>query len=95
MDKHRDVRGAAVEELARGWKSEPATLPLVKDRALSDDSEDVRQAAVQELARGWKSDPDTLPLLRECIRTAPADTSSWCLDQLKSLIKKGWAQEPE
>jgi hypothetical protein len=46
-----------VRELARGWKDDPDTLPLLKQRAQSDDDWVVRQAAVQELARGWKDDP--------------------------------------
>ncbi|MEK6287255.1 MAG: HEAT repeat domain-containing protein, partial [Acidobacteriota bacterium] len=58
-DADNDVRQAAVQELTRGWKDDPDTLPLLKDRATNDADNDVRQAAVQELARGWKGDPDT------------------------------------
>ncbi|MBK9315535.1 MAG: HEAT repeat domain-containing protein [Acidobacteria bacterium] len=50
-DDNGAVRKAAVQELARGWKDDPGTLPLLKDRASKDEDNDVRQAAVQELAR--------------------------------------------
>ena len=63
------VRMAAVQELARGWKDDPETLPTVKERARSDKNNDVRMAAVQELARGWKDDPETLPWLKERARS--------------------------
>jgi hypothetical protein len=54
-----------VQELARGWKDDPDTLPLLKDRARGDEDYDVRMAAAQELARGWKDDPDVAKLLEE------------------------------
>jgi HEAT repeat protein len=40
------VRRAAVEELARGWKDDPETLPILKQLAQSDDDWEVRCAAV-------------------------------------------------
>ena len=58
------VREAAVYELARGWRTDPDTLPFLKDRARNDEHEDVRQAAVRELARGWRTDPETLAFLK-------------------------------
>ena len=33
------MRQAAVQELARGWKDDPDTLPLLKDRAARDPSD--------------------------------------------------------
>ncbi|MEG4093074.1 HEAT repeat domain-containing protein, partial [Microcoleus sp. Pol12B4] len=62
-DDDSDVRRAAVQELARGWKDDPETLPILKQRAQSDDDSDVRRAAVQELARGWKDEPGIFELL--------------------------------
>ncbi|MEB3213429.1 MAG: HEAT repeat domain-containing protein, partial [Leptolyngbyaceae bacterium] len=53
-DDDYDVRRAAVQELARGFKDDPDTLAILKSRAQSDDANDVRMAAVQELARGFK-----------------------------------------
>ena len=64
-DSTGDVRQAAVQEIARGWKEDPDILPWLKERAVSDSAGDVRQAAVQEIARGWKENPDTLPWLKE------------------------------
>ena len=52
-----------MEELARGWRTDADTLPILKDRARNDESEFVRQGAVQELARGWRTDPETLAFL--------------------------------
>ncbi len=37
--KTRYVRSAAVQELARGWKDDPETLPILKERARSDENE--------------------------------------------------------
>jgi hypothetical protein len=59
------VRGAAVLALAVGWRDDPDTLPLLKDRARSDTNDFVRIAAVQELAAGWKDDPEVIALLYE------------------------------
>ena len=58
------VKAAAVQELARGWASDPETLPLLKDRARSNPGSYVQSAAVQELVRGWPDDPDTQELQR-------------------------------
>jgi hypothetical protein len=45
-----EVRRPAVQEIARGWKKAPDTLPWLKERAISDSEGDVRQAALQEIA---------------------------------------------
>jgi hypothetical protein len=58
------VRQAAVRELARGWKQDPETLPILKARAQSDEHAFVRQAAIREPARGWKQEPETLQWLK-------------------------------
>ncbi|MGZ3383284.1 MAG: HEAT repeat domain-containing protein, partial [Isosphaeraceae bacterium] len=62
-DQDEYVHQAAVEELARGWRTDADTLPLLKDRARNDKHGYVRQAAVQELARGWRTEPETLAFL--------------------------------
>lgn len=59
------VRRPAVQELARGWKDDPDTLPILKQRATSDKNPNVRRAAIQELAHGWKEDPDVRRLLND------------------------------
>ena len=59
------IRMRAVQELARGWKEDPDTLPMLKQHASSDEDPAVRQAAVQELARGWKEDPGAQSLLSD------------------------------
>ena len=45
-----------MQELAKGWKDDPDTLPILKAHAQTDDDSDVRQAAIQALAQGWKDD---------------------------------------
>jgi predicted NACHT family NTPase len=86
------VRQAAVQELARGWKGHPETLPLLKDGARSHKDEHVRQAAVQELARGWKDDPETLPLLKDRARS----DKHWDVRQAAvQELARGWKDDPE
>ncbi|HKQ75500.1 MAG TPA: HEAT repeat domain-containing protein [Blastocatellia bacterium] len=85
------VRQAAVQELARGWKDDPDTLPLLKDRASQDDNWSMRQAAVQELARGWKDDPDTLPLLKD---RATKDDNQWVRKAAAQELARGWKDDP-
>ncbi|MBD2328492.1 NACHT domain-containing protein [Alkalinema sp. FACHB-956] len=52
----------AVSELARSWKSDPRTLPLLK--TLIRQKKNIRQPAIHALARGWKDEPDTLLTLQ-------------------------------
>jgi hypothetical protein len=59
------VRRAAVEELARGWKDNPDTLPILKQLATSDKNEYVQGAATREIAQVWKDDPDKFPWLKQ------------------------------
>ncbi|MEV4052712.1 HEAT repeat domain-containing protein [Amycolatopsis sp. NPDC049688] len=47
----QNVRRAAVEALATGWPTDPHTLPLLRDRATTDQDEDVRQAAATAVNR--------------------------------------------
>ena len=68
------VRMAAVQELARGWKEDAETLPLLRN-AHAPIKTIVRRAAVQELARGWKEDAETLPMLKERARS---DADAMC-----------------
>jgi hypothetical protein len=56
-------RMAALQGLARGWKDDPETLPLLRDRARSDKNSDVRKAAMQALVRNWKDDPEVVSIV--------------------------------
>jgi hypothetical protein len=58
-----------MRELARGWKDDPDTLPILKARVQSDDDFNVHQAVVQELGRGWKDDPEILMFLQSLNNT--------------------------
>jgi predicted NACHT family NTPase len=86
------ARRAAIQELARGWKGDPETLPLLKDRARSDENYDVRMAAVRELARGWKDDPKTLPWLKDRARSNEDDAVAMAAVQ---ELARGWKDDPE
>ncbi|MGB3653118.1 MAG: HEAT repeat domain-containing protein, partial [Rivularia sp. (in: cyanobacteria)] len=44
-------------------------LPMLKQRAQTDEDSFVRRAAVEELARNFKDDPDTLPWLKQRAQT--------------------------
>ncbi|WP_416210767.1 HEAT repeat domain-containing protein, partial [Frankia sp. Cas8] len=48
-DTHRAVRRAAVQAIATGWRDDPATLPLLHDRATHDTDGYVRRMAVQAI----------------------------------------------
>ena len=63
------MRQTAVQEIARGWKDEPETLPLLKQLAQSDDHSTVRCAAAQEIAWGWKDNRETLPWLQQLVQS--------------------------
>jgi hypothetical protein len=78
---------AAVQELARGWKDDPDTLPLLKDRARFGENDSERMAAVKELALGWKDDPDTLLILKNRAR---ADTSHDVREAAVQGLASGW-----
>jgi hypothetical protein len=85
------VREAAVQELARGWKDDPDTLPWLKDRAVKDvspaaDDErwvgGVRYSALHAIVGGWPNDPGTLLLLRD---RAENDPTPWLQEDAKQL----------
>ena len=86
------MRGAAVQEIARGWKDDPETLPWLKQRAQSDDNLNVRRAAVQELAGGWKDEPETLHILKQ---RAQSDDDSAVRRAAVEEIARGWKDDPE
>ena len=54
-----------MQTLASGWRDDPATGDLLRERATTDTDWHVRQAAVEALASGWRADPATVDLLRE------------------------------
>jgi len=85
------IRSRAVQELARGWKEDPATLPWLKDRAARDEDSGVRQAAVQELARGWMEDPATLPLPQD---RAARDEHPAVRQAAIQELALGWKEDP-
>ena len=47
-----------VEALAGGWRHDPATAELLRDRATSDTDQKVRQTAEEALAGGWRRESE-------------------------------------
>lgn len=90
--RYSDVRQAAIQELARGWKDNPDTLLILKECARSDEIHEVRRAAIQEVARGWKHDPDTLLYLKERSRTDKHYVVQCAAIQ---ELARGWKDEPD
>jgi len=71
-DPDEKVRGAAVQELARGWHDEPGIFELLHDRALNDPFErkkdwqdNPRETALNAIAKYYPHHPETLPLFND------------------------------
>ncbi|MEO1144717.1 MAG: HEAT repeat domain-containing protein, partial [Cyanobacteria bacterium J06638_22] len=82
-DDDGDVRRTAVQELARGWKDDPDTLPLLKARIQSDINAQVREAAFAALSEDWKNEPGLLSFLMGCF----LDDVSLRSDELVTLSR--------
>jgi len=91
-ENNSDVVVSGVQEIAQGWKDDPATLPNLKQRAQSDDDWTVRLSALQELVRAWKDDPETLPILKQLAQYD--DDSAVRLSALQELVR-AWKDDPE
>ncbi|MBK9315533.1 MAG: HEAT repeat domain-containing protein [Acidobacteria bacterium] len=78
--------------MARGWKDDPGTLPLLKDRASKDADNDVRQAAVQEVARGGK-DARNLGSRRSDARASKDENGAVRKAAVQELAR-GWKDDP-
>jgi predicted NACHT family NTPase len=86
----RKIRTQAVSAIALTWKEDPETLPILEQRAQSDDDFAVRVAAVQQIARGWKDDQKTLPILKQ---SAQSD-DNWVVRILAlEEIVRGWKDD--
>jgi hypothetical protein len=82
----------SLDELVRGWKDNPGTLKILKERASSDPSEDVRWAAVQQLACRWKDEPDTLKILKARASGDPSWGVRWAAAQ---QLARSWKDDPD
>ncbi|MCY7272761.1 MAG: HEAT repeat domain-containing protein [Phormidesmis sp. CAN_BIN44] len=80
-----------MQELARGWKDDPETLPILKSLAQSDGNRYVQDVAVQELARGWKDDPETEPILKSL---AQSDGNRYVRRVVVQELAQGWKDDP-
>ncbi len=87
-----EIHIQAVEAVAATWKDDQETLPILKQRAQSDDDWTVRQTAVQELARGWKDDQETLPILKQCAQS----DDDWAVRYAAvQELARGWKDDYE
>jgi hypothetical protein len=96
-DPHEDIRKAAVSALTEYFRTDSQTLPLLRDRAVSDDSpkpnndkkpddeQYVRETAIEALAKYWPTHPDTLPLLGE---RAENDPTPWLREKARELLEQ-------
>ncbi|BAY74281.1 signal transduction protein [Nostoc linckia NIES-25] len=92
--KDGDIPAMAVQELVRGWKDDPDTLPILKSLAqLIHDRDNISAyVAIQELARGWKDDPDTLPMLKSLTQFSEDRSIQTIAVQ---ELARGWKDDPE
>ncbi len=87
-----EIHIQAIEAVAATWKDDLQTLPILKQRAQSDDDWAVRQTAVQELARGWKDDQETLPILKQCAQS----DDDWAVRYAAvQELARGWKDDYE
>jgi HEAT repeat protein len=91
-ENNSDVVISRVQEIAQGWKDDPATLPNLKQRAQSDEDWTVRLSALQELVRAWKDDPETLPWLKQL---AQSDDDGAVRRAAVQELAQGWKDDPE
>jgi hypothetical protein len=90
-DRDFSIRRAAVQELARGWKDDPETLPFLKGLAVSDANYSLQEAVIQELSRGWRDDPEILLLLKNL-----ALSGFWTGRRAAVReLARGWSDDPE
>ena len=90
-DESPDVRQAAVEELARGWKEDPETLPWLKARARSDEN---GRAPGRGAGTGPRLErrPETLPILKA---RAQSDENGAVRQARGAELARGWKDDPE
>ena len=91
QSKESIIRGAALQELAKGWRNHPETLSIIRNCLQKDEDEMVRRIALEELASYWEEYPETLSLIKEHART---DIGYARASAIVSLADK-WKDDPE
>ena len=92
-DEYPFVRGAAFEELARGWKNEPWMFEFLQNRTLNDPfereedwQENSREIALKAIIKNYPNHPQTLPLLRDRAENdSDEQLREWANQQLETL----------
>lgn len=89
-DENHLVVSAAVQAIAKHFRSDPQTLPLIHDRVVNDKSGFVRFKAVEAIATHFRDDPQTLPLLQKCAKNDPY---GWVRSRAKQLAHELRAEQ--
>ena len=92
QEELRSATFRAVQELARGWKDDPATLPWLMESARRDGNYVVRLAALQELAQGWRNDPNVLQTLKD---SATEDDNVNVRQRAVREVARVWGDHPD
>ena len=84
------TRRVAVQELAKGWQTDPKALNILKNLAMESQHIDVRETAMQELAKGWREDLDVLKILKYCAQ----EDDNWVVRSTAvQELAKGWQRD--
>ncbi|MCI0553989.1 MAG: HEAT repeat domain-containing protein, partial [Anaerolineae bacterium] len=74
--------------IAQGWRNDPLTVSLLRDRAVNDARERVRDAAISALTEHFGDAPQTLPLLNNWAVNAPhGNVRSIAIDALAEYFR--------
>ena len=83
----RDASSVVLQGIAESWHDDPATLPLLLDRAANDPAAWVRSAALHTIAEAWRGDSQALAFLRDRAANNPEGGIRWAALQ---AIAEGW-----
>lgn len=81
-----------MQQIAKGWKDDPDTLPWLKINSQFNDNRAVAWVAVQQVGQGWKDDPNTLSWLKTQIQS----DKDWSVR--RSALEQlafGWKDDPD
>ena len=90
LSRPTHLRILAVAKIASAWRSDTATLPLLKRIAISDRHPIVRKVAIEKVAE-WKDCGVTLAWLKDC---AINDTNEFPRQAAVCAVAEGWARNP-
>jgi hypothetical protein len=83
-------RRAAIEELARRWRTE-AVQDLLLERAVADDNSDMRKASVIGLGRAWRNERTRKLLIERVLN----DKGNFVRLAAEVTLGRAWPDDPE